>query len=97
MGNLKSIKIEPELNFDGATYKVKHDGARLTKQLKRVFNIVKDGRWRTLGEIATATGDHEQSISARLRDLRKLKFGGLIVDRRRRGEASAGIFEYRVV
>lgn len=97
MGNAQLIEItEPELNFDGATFVQEQDGARLTKQLKRVFDLVKDGKWRTLGEIAEATGDHEQSISARLRDFRKVKFGSYNIERRRRGEASAGLFEYRL-
>lgn len=55
-----------------------------------------DGKWRTLSEISALTGDGEASISARLRDLRKDEFGGLNVDRRRRGDESRGLFEYRV-
>lgn len=54
---------------------------------------MKDGSWHTLPEIAAGTGDPEASISARLRDLRKPRFGSYVVDRRRR---SQGLFEYRL-
>jgi hypothetical protein len=49
--------------------------------------------WRTLAEIETATGFPQASISARLRDLRKPKFGPYIVERQRR---RPGTWEYRV-
>ena len=39
----------------------------------------------------------QASISARLRDLRKPRNGGYVIERRRRGEAAKGIFEYRMV
>lgn len=52
--------------------------------------------WWTLGEIVAHVGGSEASVSARLRDLRKKQFGGFIVERRRRGEAKRGLFEYRV-
>lgn len=45
--------------FQGATYEPKHDQARLTGQLKRVRDCMADGRFRTLAEIAVATGDPE--------------------------------------
>lgn len=40
-----------------------------------------------------ATGAPEASASARLRDLRR---AGLTVERRRRGDPKAGLWEYRV-
>ena len=45
-------------------------------QKGRVWKIVKDGKWHTLAEISAATGDPQPSVSARLRDFRKAKFGG---------------------
>ena len=87
--------LVPAFKFDGATFEPEHDEARLSKQLLRVKEVMQSGGWLTLTEIAAMTGDHEQSISARLRDLRKPKFGGHTVDRRRRGEPAAGLFEYR--
>ena len=40
--------------FDGSTYSPALDGPRLTSQLARVKELMSDGRWRTLQEIADA-------------------------------------------
>ena len=89
----------PVAHFDGKTYERNHDFKRLTGQNLKVFSCMKDGVWRTLSEIEEALGDgHSQAgISARLRDLRKEKFGSHTVDRRRRGNASKGLHEYRLI
>ena len=89
----------PVAHFDGETYESNHDFKRLTGQNLKVFNCMKDGVWRTLAEIEETLGDgHSQAgISARLRDLRKEKFGSHTVDRRRRGNASKGLHEYRLI
>jgi hypothetical protein len=79
---------------DGKTYDHERDGRRLSKQHNRVFAAMKDGAWRTLGALSAATGDPEASVSARLRDLRKERFGGHGVDRRHAGN---GLFEYRLI
>jgi hypothetical protein len=55
-----------------------------------------DGQWRTLAEIEEITEDPQASISARLRDLRKERFGEHEVARRRRGSGQRGLFEYRI-
>ena len=83
--------------FDGRTYSQQLDGARLTRQYKRVFDFMADGQWRTLDEISRATGDQHQSISARLRDFRKSRFGNHTVERRPRGDRERGLFEYRLI
>jgi hypothetical protein len=83
--------------FDGATYSPVFDYERLAGQNRRVFDCMKDGLWRTLGEIEAATGDPQASVSARLRDLRKSRFGGHSVNRRARGDRAAGLFEYQLV
>ena len=57
--------------FDGPDYVPKRDDVRLSGQIKRVYELLLDGRWRTLQEIADATGDPHASISAQLRHLRK--------------------------
>jgi hypothetical protein len=57
---------------------------------------MRDGQWRTLYEIAKATGDPETSTSAQLRHLRKPRFGGYVVEKRRR-TATAGTWEYRLL
>lgn len=85
------------MTFDGETYVAERDGSRLRAQLDRVQRLMADGVWRTLGEIAEATGDaSDAAISARLRDLRKPRFGGFVVERRHRGDGGRGLYEYRV-
>ena len=80
--------------FDGVTFNRKLDGSRLTTLFERVFELMRDGRWRTLGEIQAQVGGSETGIAARIRDFRKAKFGGHIVQHRRR---TAGLWEYRLV
>jgi hypothetical protein len=81
--------------FDGETYEPEQDKDRLSSQLRSVYELMTDGLWRTLPEIATRIDRaSEASVSARLRDLRKVKFGGHEVHRRRR---SRGLFEYRLI
>lgn len=83
--------------FDGSNYSPEHDQKRLTGQLLRIFDLMKDGNWRTLDEISLATGDPASSVSAQLRNLRKSKMGGHTVDKRHRGEPCNGLWEYRVL
>jgi len=85
---------DPCPQFDGETYEPARDHHRLNAQLARVLSVVRDGQWRTLADLAQATGDPEASISARIRDLRKEKFGGYVVERR---HVERGLFEYRLV
>ena len=85
------------MNFDGPTFSPQYDVERLTSQLAKVYALMRDGRWRTLGEIADSVGGSEAGVSARLRDFRKERFGGHSVERRRRGEPSDGLFEYRLI
>lgn len=87
------------LDFDGSTFDAKLDAERLSKLLGAVLRCMLDQQWRTLGEIHAAINyiGSEASISARLRDLRKPKFGSYTVERRRRGKPSDGLFEYKVV
>jgi hypothetical protein len=76
-------------HFDGETYDPPKDQKRLTRQLERVYELVKTGEWYTLAEIAAKTGDPEGSIGARLRDLRKEKFGAYDIRRKREGNTFA--------
>ncbi len=99
----KTFKKWPEEEFDyfdGSTYEPKFDATRLRGEMARVYNLMMsfpNGRWWTLREISNSTQDPEASISARLRDLRKAKFGAHTVNRRRRGEPSRGIWEYQLL
>ena len=79
--------------FGGDTFDQTRDGARLNAQAQKVFDVMCDRSWRTLGQIAEATGAPEASVSARLRDLRKPRFGGFTVERRHRDR---GLWEYRL-
>ena len=80
--------------FSGQTYSEELDGPRLNSQLGRVFSLMVDGKWRTLGEILAATGDPEASISARLRDFRKPQFGGHTMESER---IDGGLWRYRLL
>lgn len=79
--------------FDGETFDPAHDQARLESQLARVRACMADGRWRTLHDIQALCGGSEAGISARLRDLRKVKNGGAIVEGQR---LAGGLWMYRV-
>lgn len=81
------------VDFDGETYDRGRDKMRLSGQMFRVYTVMCDGRWRTLNQISQATGDPEASISARLRDLRKPKFGGFNVERK---HVDRGLFAYKL-
>ena len=70
------------VDFDGNTYDPEMDHIRLSFQLAAVRKLMSDGNWRTLDEIAATITGSVRSISARLRDLQKEKFGGHIVERR---------------
>lgn len=83
--------------FDGTSYDPQVDHDRLLTLQQKVMNLMLDYRWRTLTEIQRVTGGSEAGISARLRDLRKKRFGGYVVERRRRGAAKRGLYEYRVL
>lgn len=87
------IQLDFMPQFDGATYEAAQDWARLDKQLDRIRELMIDGRWRTLREIASLTKAPEASVSAQLRNLRKERFGGFTVNHRRR---EGGIWEYQV-
>lgn len=91
----KPSPMQEVLRFDGKTFDARRDGKRLTTLLGEVRMLVRDGKRRTLGEIHAALGrGSEASISARLRDLRKPRFGGWEVHRALRGPHKDGLWEY---
>jgi len=81
-------------HFNGPDYKPERDDARLSAQQAAIFELVKDGQWRTLRAIAQACAAPEASVSAQLRHLRKERFGGHAVNKRYLG---AGLYEYQLV
>jgi len=82
------------LHFDGVTFDPDRDGSRLAAQMQAVYAVMKDGQFRTLAALAHITGAPEASVSARLRDLRKPRFGGHTVNRQYVGK---GLFQYQLV
>lgn len=80
--------------FDGDTYEPELDFRRLYGQLMRVRMLMEDGVWRTIPQINAVVTGSAQAISARLRDLRKEKYGGRTVERR---YVARGLYEYRLV
>lgn len=88
--------IQPMLfDFDGKTYDREKDQKRLMSEFQVVTDLMKDGRWRTLERIATATGFPESAISARLRDHRKTKVKSQFTMECER--VSKGLWKYRLV
>lgn len=81
------------MRFDGETYDHDRDGKRLGSQYWKVFNLMLDGRWRTLSQIASEVESPESSVSARLRDMRKERFGSHDVERE---YISKGQWKYRL-
>jgi hypothetical protein len=82
------------MRFDGATYNHVRDGARLADQTEAVFNLMCDGKFRTLATIADMICAPEASVSARLRDLRKPRFGAHTVNREYLGR---GLYQYQLL
>jgi hypothetical protein len=79
--------------FDGETYVPDRDYERMGEQLARVYEVMLDGRWHTLGNIALNARGSEAACSARLRDLRKEKYGSREILRR---YVRDGLWEYRM-
>lgn len=79
--------------FDGATYDDARDGRRLNTSLARIQRAMADGRWYTLAELARIGACSTAAASARVRDLRKQKYGGHTVSRRYDGD---GVWSYRM-
>jgi hypothetical protein len=99
MAQRSLFDIEPDPpDFDGVTYEPAKDKERLSNALSRVYDLMSDGNWRTLGEIARYADCSESGASARLRDLRKDKFkamypnGGMESKR-----VEGGLFFYRLL
>ena len=84
----------PPGSRDGETVIPKKDEKRLNRQAQLVWNFMSDGQWHTLAEISRATGAPEASVSARLRDFRKVRFDYHQVLRRRRTD---GTHEYWLI
>ena len=83
-----------EADRDGATFVREFDYERLNRQMRLVYDVMRDGEWHSLRGLSNATGCPEASVSARLRDFRKERFGGLTLERER---LDGGLWRYRLV
>jgi hypothetical protein len=87
------------LFFDGETFDGSMDTGRLGNQLQAVLDTMMDGEWWTISDLRqrveeiTGGAPTPQSISARIRDLRKERFGSWEVERKRNDN---GLFWYRL-
>ena len=80
--------------FDGKTYDPALDSARLGSSLSRLrgFLLRSPNMWHSMGQLMRATGNDDwASVSARLRDLRKTKFGGFDIRAQR---VTNGVWQY---
>lgn len=80
--------------FDGADYDHARDSVRLTGATKRIFDLMKDGEFRTLAKIARLCGSSENSASAILRHFRKPRFGSHTVNKE---YIADGLYKYQLV
>lgn len=80
--------------FNGSDIDMNRDAKRLSGQIKDIYDLMKDGQWRTLGAIEAATKHGQASISAQLRNLKKVQFGGHGLEKRHLGN---GLYEYKLV
>ena len=69
-----TINASTSPTFDGQTFDYNQDHTRLKTALDRVAMLMRDGKPRTLREIADGAKTSEAGASARLRDLRKPKW-----------------------
>jgi len=79
-------------HFDGPKEKdEKARVARLTGQIRDVYEVLMDGYPITLRDIELKTGHPQASISAQLRNLRKPRFGGFNIEKEHVGN---GLYVY---
>jgi hypothetical protein len=93
----EQLEIFTNAKFDGSDYVPEFDDERLKGQIKKIYDLMIDGKWRTLSEIEQLTNYGQASISAQLRHLRKDRFGSHILNKRNRGIREKGLFEYQLI
>lgn len=86
--------------FAGADYDEARDEVRLRGQIKRVFEVMRDGKFRTLDELHREIKarfdkhDPHPSLSAQLRHLKKKQWGAHDLVKEYMGN---GLYKYRLV
>ena len=83
-----------DLIFNGSDYIQERDGKRLTKQFHKIYDLMQDGKYRTLPEISNLLNEPPASISAQLRHLRKKAFGSHTVNKKYEGN---GLYSYQLI
>jgi len=85
----------PLFTFEGVETRTTEACQRLSTQYLDIFNLMRDGQFRTLKEIETAlNGRYPQaSISAQLRHMRKRRFGSHQIARKSLG---GGLHSYQL-
>lgn len=76
------------MRFDGSTYSPTRDRVRLSRQYWKVWSHMSDGYWHSLYELSRNLKESESGVSARLRDMRKERFGANEVERKYAGKGS---------
>ena len=84
--------VEPR--FDGDDFVQARDGKRLVSQMQAIFDHMRDEKWRSVPEIAKHLGYPEASVSAQLRNLRKPRLGGHLVNRKYEG---SGLYLFQLI
>lgn len=79
--------------FDGSDYVHERDSIRLSTQLEKIKSYISDGEWYSLDNISAATNSPHSSVSAQLRNMRKPRFGGCIIEKQYMGN---GLYHYRL-
>jgi hypothetical protein len=92
----KALSRQATASFHGETYEAGKDYTRLRNLADRVFDVMSDGQWHTIDGVQKLTGGSHGGTAARIRDLRKEKFGAHIVERRRVAGHN-GLHEYRLI
>ena len=82
------------MRFDGSDYDHERDSERLKTQLQIIEDFMDSNGYKTLQQIADATGFPAASVSAQLRNLRKARFGARTVEKK---HIKNGLYSYRLL
>jgi hypothetical protein len=82
------------MRFNGSDYNHDEDSQRLSNQYWDIYNLMRDGKCRTLQHISNITHHPPASISAQLRHMRKVRFGSNTVNKHHLGK---GLYEYELI
>jgi len=82
------------MRFNGSDYESSRDDSRLSTQYWDIYNIMRDGKYRTLQFISDRACHPPASVSAQLRHMRKTRFGSHTVNKNHIGN---GLYEYQLL